>query len=239
MMRRVAAVLATLAIAACAEEFEIVVCKSTQGPLEIHVVREWSPRGAARFLELVDDGYFSDLALFRCVRNFLCQFGYKDLAFNKWSDKKFPDDDKSKAPSRFKRGYVCSLALVHMLRASKTKRGLTRRTMEDFVCRQRRRVALEPLVCTRAHTWRGRLRCTHIAHTDHLGRERDELGHGALGNSSGLRDRRVDEGHRVQVVHGIRRVRCARRRTHAPTTACRRGAKGPIRSRLKRRATRT
>ena len=101
-----AAVLATLAIVARAEEFEIVDCKSTQGPVEIHVVREWSPLGAARFLELVDDGYFSDLALFRCVRNFLCQFGYKDLAFNRWSGKTFPDDDKSKAPSRFKRGYV-------------------------------------------------------------------------------------------------------------------------------------
>jgi len=105
-MRLVAAVLATLAIVARAEEFEIVDCKSTQGPVEIHVVREWSPLGAARFLELVDDGYFSDLALFRCVRNFLCQFGYKDLAFNRWSGKTFPDDDKSKAPSRFKRGYV-------------------------------------------------------------------------------------------------------------------------------------
>lgn len=36
---------------------------------------QWSPIGAKRFLELVDDGYFNHLPLFRCMQNFICQFG--------------------------------------------------------------------------------------------------------------------------------------------------------------------
>jgi len=35
----------------------------------------WSPLGAERFVELVEDDYFTDVAMFRCVKNFLVQFG--------------------------------------------------------------------------------------------------------------------------------------------------------------------
>lgn len=37
--------------------------------------RDWSPNGADRFIELVRDDFFTDVALFRCVKNFLVQFG--------------------------------------------------------------------------------------------------------------------------------------------------------------------
>lgn len=52
-----------------------VVCETTKGKLEITVRPDWSPRGAERFLQLVDDGYFTKLPLFRCMSGFICQFG--------------------------------------------------------------------------------------------------------------------------------------------------------------------
>jgi peptidyl-prolyl cis-trans isomerase A (cyclophilin A) len=42
-------------------------------PCRIHPA--WAPIGAARFLELVSTGYFADVALFRCIEGFICQFG--------------------------------------------------------------------------------------------------------------------------------------------------------------------
>jgi cyclophilin family peptidyl-prolyl cis-trans isomerase len=52
-----------------------VECSTTEGDLHITVKPHWSPRGAARFLELVDMDYFEGCALNRVVKNFLTQFG--------------------------------------------------------------------------------------------------------------------------------------------------------------------
>mmetsp|Transcript_51369 Transcript_51369/g.122057 ORF Transcript_51369/g.122057 Transcript_51369/m.122057 type:complete len:568 (-) Transcript_51369:62-1765(-) len=53
---------------------------TTKGPLLIKVVPSWAPMGAARFLELIDDGYYSEIAIYRAVPDFLVQFGIiKDL----------------------------------------------------------------------------------------------------------------------------------------------------------------
>lgn len=52
-----------------------VDCTTTEGTLHITVKPEWSPRGAARFLELINMDYFEGCALNRCVKNFLTQFG--------------------------------------------------------------------------------------------------------------------------------------------------------------------
>lgn len=55
----------------------LVCCRTTAGPLSIVVRPTWAPVGAAHFLDLVRSGeYFSSrIALMRCVRNFICQFG--------------------------------------------------------------------------------------------------------------------------------------------------------------------
>ncbi|RHZ16389.1 hypothetical protein DYB26_016529, partial [Aphanomyces astaci] len=52
---------------------------------------EWAPRGAARFSQLVDDGFFTNAAFFRYVPNFVVQWGLaSDPARNTYAP--IPDD---------------------------------------------------------------------------------------------------------------------------------------------------
>lgn len=54
----------------------LVCCETTKGNVSIAVRPRWAPRGAKRFLDMVRASYFSSrVPLFRCVKNFLCQFG--------------------------------------------------------------------------------------------------------------------------------------------------------------------
>ncbi|KAL3797836.1 hypothetical protein HJC23_006874 [Cyclotella cryptica] len=54
----------------------LVSCSTTKGFLHIVVHPSWAPLGASRFLQMVDTEYFySKVALMRCLRNFICQFG--------------------------------------------------------------------------------------------------------------------------------------------------------------------
>ena len=70
-----------------------VQCSTTKGPLTIEIYREWSPLGADRFLELVKDNFFTDIAFFRCVKRFLTQFGISDVPSKKhWHNKNIRDD---------------------------------------------------------------------------------------------------------------------------------------------------
>lgn len=64
----------------------MVVCQTTKGAVTIEIHPGWAPIGAARFLELVDTGYFNHSPLFRCVPGFLCQFGLPEnlTVENKW-----------------------------------------------------------------------------------------------------------------------------------------------------------
>lgn len=72
-----------------------VKCDTTKGNIRIAVNKEWSPLGAQRFLDLVDDGFFTKHALYRAVDNFLVQFGINaDPAVqNKWANKGDIADD--------------------------------------------------------------------------------------------------------------------------------------------------
>jgi cyclophilin family peptidyl-prolyl cis-trans isomerase len=58
-------------------ETKKVVCGTTKGDIRINIKPFWSPRGAARFLQLVhkDLRYFDGCALNRVVPGFLTQFG--------------------------------------------------------------------------------------------------------------------------------------------------------------------
>jgi cyclophilin family peptidyl-prolyl cis-trans isomerase len=63
---------------AIAEEHTSTVqirCETSKGTLDIDLHPEWSPQGVERFLALVRDDFFSDIALFRSVEDFLVQFG--------------------------------------------------------------------------------------------------------------------------------------------------------------------
>lgn len=53
----------------------LVQCSTTEGYIHAHIMPEWSPLGAARFLQLVHIDFFNGCALNRVVPQFLTQFG--------------------------------------------------------------------------------------------------------------------------------------------------------------------
>jgi cyclophilin family peptidyl-prolyl cis-trans isomerase len=79
--------------AVISEKLPLVDCETSKGPLRIEVHRDWAPLGADRFVELVQDDFFTDIAFFRCVKRFLTQFGISDNPDKKhWHNKNIPDD---------------------------------------------------------------------------------------------------------------------------------------------------
>ena len=86
-----------------------VECQTTQGSIDIVIEPDWSPKGAARFLELVSNEFFIKVPLFRCVKNFLCQFGYvPDPMYSEFT-KRYPtikDDPKLEKNRYFKKGWI-------------------------------------------------------------------------------------------------------------------------------------
>jgi len=68
--------------------------QTTKGDVVIAVHPEWAPRGAVRFKELVESGYFDDMRIFRVVPGFVVQFGmHGDPEINaEWDKKVIPDD---------------------------------------------------------------------------------------------------------------------------------------------------
>jgi len=45
------------------------------GKITIEVHKDWAPKGADRFFQLVQSGFFKDAGVFRVVPNFVVQFG--------------------------------------------------------------------------------------------------------------------------------------------------------------------
>ncbi len=53
----------------------------------------WSPLGAERFLTLVRDNFYTDIAFYRSVKRFLTQFGISENPTKKhWHSKQIKDD---------------------------------------------------------------------------------------------------------------------------------------------------
>ena len=71
-----------------------VAFETTRGNFVVGVTRAWSPRGADRFHEMVNAGYFTDVGFIRVVPGFVAQFGmHGDPAVNRrWEAKTIPDD---------------------------------------------------------------------------------------------------------------------------------------------------
>jgi peptidyl-prolyl cis-trans isomerase A (cyclophilin A) len=67
---------------------------TTKGKFTIEVIRSLSPNGADRFYNLVRSGYFTDIAFFRVIPGFMCQFGiHGDPAVSaKWREAAIADD---------------------------------------------------------------------------------------------------------------------------------------------------
>mmetsp|Transcript_11390 Transcript_11390/g.15520 ORF Transcript_11390/g.15520 Transcript_11390/m.15520 type:complete len:255 (+) Transcript_11390:174-938(+) len=53
---------------------EIVVCDTTKGKVTIEMRRDWAPIGSARFLDLVESGYYTNICMFR-KNKWIVQFG--------------------------------------------------------------------------------------------------------------------------------------------------------------------
>jgi peptidyl-prolyl cis-trans isomerase A (cyclophilin A) len=79
--------------------------ETTQGDVVIAVHPEWAPRGAQRFRELVEAGYYDDNRIFRVMPGFVVQFGmHGDPETNRqWSERRIPDDPVEQSN---RRGYV-------------------------------------------------------------------------------------------------------------------------------------
>ena len=67
---------------------------TTKGAFTVEVTRSLAPNGADRFYNLVRSGYFTDLAFFRVIQGFMCQFGIHGdpQVAAVWRDAKIPDD---------------------------------------------------------------------------------------------------------------------------------------------------
>jgi peptidyl-prolyl cis-trans isomerase A (cyclophilin A) len=67
---------------------------TTKGKFTIEVTRSLSPNGADRFYNLVRSGYFKDVAFFRVIPGFMCQFGiHGDPNVSaKWREAAIADD---------------------------------------------------------------------------------------------------------------------------------------------------
>lgn len=77
-----------------APDRSIVRLETTQGNIDIEVIREWAPLGADRFVNLVRHGYYDDARIFRFRPGRWIQFGISgDPAIAQaWRDAPFPDD---------------------------------------------------------------------------------------------------------------------------------------------------
>jgi len=67
---------------------------TTKGAIVIDVHRDWAPHGADRFYELVQNGYYTEVAFFRVINGFMAQVGISgDPALNvQWRENRIPDD---------------------------------------------------------------------------------------------------------------------------------------------------
>jgi len=67
---------------------------TTKGKFTVAVTRSLAPNGADRFYNLVRSGYFTDVAFFRVIPGFMCQFGiHGDPSVSaKWREAAIPDD---------------------------------------------------------------------------------------------------------------------------------------------------
>jgi len=67
---------------------------TNKGPIVIAVHRDWAPRGADRFHELVTSGYYDDARFFRIRKGTWVQFGIAGdpKVAQAWRSKTIPDD---------------------------------------------------------------------------------------------------------------------------------------------------
>lgn len=75
---------------------------TTAGSFVVEVHRDWAPRGADRFYNLVKHGYYDDSRFFRVVPNFMVQFGINGnpTIQRVWRNANIPDDPVTQTNKR-------------------------------------------------------------------------------------------------------------------------------------------
>ncbi|HUE86191.1 MAG TPA: peptidylprolyl isomerase [Vicinamibacterales bacterium] len=58
----------------------VVRLDTSKGPIDIEAIRDWSPRGADRFVALARHGYYDDTRFFRVTAGRWVQFGITTVA---------------------------------------------------------------------------------------------------------------------------------------------------------------
>jgi len=68
--------------------------ETTQGNFEITAIRSLSPKGVDRLYQLIKHDFYTDIALYRVLPDFVVQFGIHNdsIANNSWSKHKIPDE---------------------------------------------------------------------------------------------------------------------------------------------------
>ncbi len=71
-----------------------VVFETTAGTINIDVHRDWAPVGVDRFYNLINAGFYNDVAFFRVLTGFVAQFGlHGDPKINNvWRSARIEDD---------------------------------------------------------------------------------------------------------------------------------------------------
>jgi len=79
-----------------------VELETSKGAIVIEVHRDWAPRGADRFHELVTSGYFDDNRFFRVVAERWAQFGINGVpeVAKAWRTRTIPDDPRRQSNVR-------------------------------------------------------------------------------------------------------------------------------------------
>jgi peptidyl-prolyl cis-trans isomerase A (cyclophilin A) len=78
---------------------------TSKGAFVIEVHRDWAPRGADRFYNLVKNGFYDNVRFFRVVDGFMAQVGMNGTPSIQavWDNARFPDDPVKQSN---KKGYV-------------------------------------------------------------------------------------------------------------------------------------
>ena len=72
---------------------------TSKGSFVIECNRDWAPQGVDRFYNLVKAGFFTDIAFFRAIDGFMCQFGIHGdpKIATAWKEASIQDDAPGKA----------------------------------------------------------------------------------------------------------------------------------------------
>jgi peptidyl-prolyl cis-trans isomerase A (cyclophilin A) len=76
--------------------------ETSKGDFVIEVHRDWAPRGADRFYNLVKAGFFDECRFFRVLHGFMAQIGINGdpKVSSVWQQARFPDDPVKKSNTR-------------------------------------------------------------------------------------------------------------------------------------------